>query len=163
MNSDVPADSGEPGLELLGGVGHLDHHPVVGPIRQSQTSGRRIRAVDEVSQSRPGYGVGLSQHSGEEVGMKFLVVWKMEISRLSADMMKTVLRMPDYAKPLEERGKVVGRYHIVGYHGGAWIFDVESNDELEMLLAQAPVYNFSHFEVYPLADMTSLPVIPPEQ
>ena len=37
---------------------------------------------------------------GEEVGMKFLVVWKMEISRLSAEMMKTVLRMPDYAKPL---------------------------------------------------------------
>ncbi len=54
----------------------------------------------------------------EEVEMKFLVVWKMEISRLSAEMMKTVLRMPDYAKPLEESGKVIGRYHIVGYHGG---------------------------------------------
>ena len=100
---------------------------------------------------------------GEEARMKFLVVWKMEISRLSAEMMKTVLRMPDYATPLEERGKVVSRYHIVGYHGGAWIFDVESNDELEMLLAQAPVYNFSHFDVYPLADMKSLPVVPPEQ
>jgi hypothetical protein len=59
----------------------------------------------------------------------------MEISRLSAEMMKTVLRTPDYAKPLEESGKVIGRYHIVGYHGGAWIFNVESNDELEMLLA----------------------------
>ncbi len=93
--------------------------------------------------------------------MKFLVVWKMEISRLSAEMMKTVLRMPDYAKPLEESGKVVGRYHIVGYHGGAWIFHVASNDELEMLLAQMPVYNFSHFDVYPLADMSSLPVVPP--
>ncbi len=93
--------------------------------------------------------------------MKFLVVWKMEISRLSSEMMKTVLRMPDYAKPLEDSGKVVGRYHIVGYHGGAWIFDVGSNDELEMLLAQMPVYNFSHFDVYPLADMSSLPVVPP--
>jgi muconolactone delta-isomerase len=51
----------------------------------------------------------------------------------------------------------------VGYHGGAWIFNVESNDELEMLLARAPVYNFSHFDVYPLADMSSLPVVPPEQ
>jgi muconolactone delta-isomerase len=95
--------------------------------------------------------------------MKFLVVWKMEISRLSAEMMKTVLRMPDYAKPLEDSGKVIGRYHIVGYHGGAWIFNVESNDELEMLLAQSPVYNFSHFDVYPLADMASLPVVPPGQ
>jgi muconolactone delta-isomerase len=86
----------------------------------------------------------------------------MEISRLSTEMMKTVLRMPEYATPLEESGKVIGRYHIVGSHGGAWIFNVESNDELEMLLAQSPVYNFSHFEVMPLADMSSLPVMPPE-
>ncbi|HUQ62941.1 MAG TPA: muconolactone Delta-isomerase family protein [Acidimicrobiales bacterium] len=94
--------------------------------------------------------------------MKFLVVWRMEISRLSTEMMKTVLRMPEYATPLEQSGKVIGRYHIVGSHGGAWIFNVESNDELEMLLAQSPVYNFSHFEVMPLADMSSLPVMPPE-
>jgi muconolactone delta-isomerase len=96
----------------------------------------------------------------EEGAMKFLVIWQMEISRVSAEMMKTVLRMPEYAKPLEEQGKVVGRYHIVGSHGGAWIYEVESNDELEMLLAQSPVYNFSHFQVYPLADMSSLPMVP---
>ncbi len=94
--------------------------------------------------------------------MKFLVIWKMEISRLSSEMMKSVLRMRDYAEPLEQQGKVVGRYHIVGSHGGAWIYDVASNDELEMLLAQSPVYNFAHFKVYPLADMTSLPVTPTE-
>ena len=96
----------------------------------------------------------------EETDVKFLVVWKLEISRLSAEMMKTVVKMPEVAKPLEEAGKVIGRYHIVGYHGGAWIFDVESNDELELLLAQLPVYNFAHFQVYPLADMTSMPVVP---
>ena len=94
--------------------------------------------------------------------MKFLVVWRMELARLSTEMMKTVLRMPEYAEPLEREGKVVGRYHIVGAHGGAWIYNVESNDELEMLLAKSPVYNFSHFQVYPLADMSSLPVVPPE-
>jgi muconolactone delta-isomerase len=93
--------------------------------------------------------------------VKFLVIWKMDISVLSAEMMRTVLRMPDVAKPLEESGKVIGRYHIVGYHGGAWIFNVASNDELEILLARLPVYNYSHFEVYPLADMSSLPVVPP--
>jgi muconolactone delta-isomerase len=92
--------------------------------------------------------------------MKFLVIWHMEISRLSSEMMKSVLRMRDYAVPLEESGKVVGRYHIVGSHGGAWIYNVTSNDELEMLLAQSPVYNFAHFKVYPLADMTSLPMAP---
>ena len=93
--------------------------------------------------------------------MKFLVLWRMEISRLTADMMKSVLTMPDYARPLEEQGKVIGRYHIVGSHGGAWIYNVESNDELEMLLAKSPVYNFAHFQVLPLADMSSLPVQPP--
>ena len=95
--------------------------------------------------------------------MKFLVTWQLEISRLTADMMKTVLNMADYAKPLEESGKVIGRYHIVGSHGGAWIYNVESNDELETLLARSPVYNFAHFQVYPLADMSALPVRPPDQ
>lgn len=94
--------------------------------------------------------------------MKFLVIWKMEITRLSSEMMKSVLRMRDYAGPLEESGKVIGRYHIVGSHGGAWIYNVTSNDELEMLLAQSPVYNFATFQVHPLADMTSLPVVPSE-
>jgi muconolactone delta-isomerase len=92
--------------------------------------------------------------------VKFLVIWHMEISRLSGEMMKSVLRMRDYAQPLEEQGKVIGRYHIVGSHGGAWIYNVTSNDELEMLLAQSPVYNYAHFKVHPLADMTSLPVVP---
>lgn len=93
--------------------------------------------------------------------MKFLVIWNIEIGRLSGDVMKAVLRMRDHAVPLEQSGKVIGRYHIVGSHGGAWIYNVSSNDELEMLLAQSPVYNFSHYKVYPLADMTSLPVAPP--
>ena len=93
--------------------------------------------------------------------MKFLVMWQMEMSRLTTEMMKSVLTMPDYAKPLEESGKVIGRYHVVGSHGGAWIYNVESNDELEMLLAKSPVYNFAHFQVLPLADMSSYPVRPP--
>jgi muconolactone delta-isomerase len=92
--------------------------------------------------------------------MKFLVVWRLELSRVSSDLVRLIMRMPEYARPLEERGKVIGRYHIVGGHGGAWIFNVDSNDELEMLLAASPVYNFSHFDVYPLSDMTALPVAP---
>jgi muconolactone delta-isomerase len=95
--------------------------------------------------------------------MKFLVIWNIDIGRLSGDVMKAVLRMRDHALPLEQQGKVIGRYHIVGSHGGAWIYNVSSNDELEMLLAQSPVYNFSHYKVYPLADMTSLPVAPPAE
>ncbi|HWB72832.1 MAG TPA: muconolactone Delta-isomerase family protein [Egibacteraceae bacterium] len=94
--------------------------------------------------------------------MKFLVVWRIELSALSPAVMKAVLRMPEYAKPLEQQGKVLSRYHLVGGHGGAWIYQVESNEELEMLLARSPVYNFSHFDVHPLADMAELPLQPTE-
>lgn len=87
--------------------------------------------------------------------MKFLVLWRLELSMLSGEVLRAVLRMPDYAGPLEEQGKVLGRYHIVGGHGGAWIYDVGSNEELEMLLAKSPVYNFARFEVLPVADMGS--------
>jgi muconolactone delta-isomerase len=41
----------------------------------------------------------------------------------------------------------------VGKHGGAWIYKVKSNEELDLLLAMAPVYNYAHYEVLPLADM----------
>ena len=61
--------------------------------------------------------------------------------------------MQDYAAPLEASGKIHSRYHVVGTHGGAWIYDVDSNEELERLLALAPVYNLAHYEVHPLAKM----------
>lgn len=95
--------------------------------------------------------------------MKFLVLWRVELARLSSEMVRAILAMPEYAKPLEEQGKVVGRYHVVGSHGGAWIYQVDSNEELEMLLARSPVYNFSRYEVYPLADMAALPLQPPRE
>lgn len=95
--------------------------------------------------------------------MKFLVLWRLELSRVSAELARAVMKMGDYARPLEEQGKVIGRYHVVGRHGGAWIFDVDSNEELEALLAQAPVYNFTHFDVMPLADMSALPLVPNDQ
>jgi muconolactone delta-isomerase len=87
--------------------------------------------------------------------MKFLVIWSLCIERLTEQMMKAVLRMPDYAKPLEQQGKIVQRYHIVGKHGGAWIYDVTSNEELERLLARSPIFNYSRYEVIALADMSS--------
>ncbi len=85
--------------------------------------------------------------------MKFLVLWSLEIKLLSAEMMKVVLRQQDYGKKLEAEGKLEKRYHVVGRHGGAWIYNVASNEELDRLLAASPVYNFAHFEIYPLAEM----------
>ena len=86
--------------------------------------------------------------------MKFLVLWRIDLSLLSPEMAAAVARVPGYAKPLERAGNVVARYHIVGAHGGAWIYDVASHEELERLLGSSPVYNFAHFEVHPLAEMT---------
>ena len=86
--------------------------------------------------------------------MKFLVLWSLEIKLLSSEMVKAVLRQQDHSKKLEAEGKLEKRYHIVGRHGGAWIYNVSSNEELDRLLASSPVFNFAHYEVYPLAEMS---------
>jgi muconolactone delta-isomerase len=86
--------------------------------------------------------------------VKFLVIWKLELSLLSSHVAAAVARMSAYARPLERSGQIVARYHIVGAHGGAWVFQVGSNTELERLIALMPVYNFAHYTVYPLAEMT---------
>ena len=49
---------------------------------------------------------------------------------------------------------MLARYHVVGAHGGAWIYEVDSHEEFERLLAIAPVFNFAHYDVRPLADMS---------
>lgn len=95
--------------------------------------------------------------------MKFLVMWRFELTRLTPEVVRAVTRMPEYAEPLEAEGKVEARYHIVGAHGGAWIYDVDSNEELEQLLVRSPVYNFAQFTVYPLADMAAPPLQPPAE
>ncbi len=56
--------------------------------------------------------------------MKFLVIWKIELSLLSPHVASAVARMQAYAKPLERSGRIAARYHIVGAHGGAWVYDV---------------------------------------
>jgi muconolactone delta-isomerase len=84
---------------------------------------------------------------------KFLVLWKLELSRANPDMIRAVLRQQDYGARLQEEGKLEARYHLVGGHGGAWIYSVESNEELDSLLAQAPVYNMASYQVHALAEM----------
>jgi muconolactone delta-isomerase len=86
--------------------------------------------------------------------MKFLVTWKLELALLSREMASAITRVPAYAAELERTGKIIARYHIVGAHGGVWIFDVSSHEELERLLGGSPGYNFSHYDVKALADMS---------
>ena len=86
--------------------------------------------------------------------MKFLVIWHLDVSRLTPEIVKAVMEQPNYGKKLQADGKLECRYHIVGSHGGAWIYNVKSNEELDMLLAAAPVYNFAKYQVLPLAEMS---------
>ena len=66
--------------------------------------------------------------------MKFLVLWQFELAGLRAEVIPAISRMPQYADRLFKDRTLVSRYHIVGRHGGAWIYDVDSNEELERLL-----------------------------
>jgi muconolactone delta-isomerase len=86
--------------------------------------------------------------------VKFLVTWQLDLNLLSREMAAALARVPSYAAGLEKVGKVLSRYHIVGAHGGVWIMDVESHEELERLLGGSPVYNFSHFDVKALTAMS---------
>ena len=86
--------------------------------------------------------------------MKFLVLWRLDTARLTPEVIRAVLEQPKYAKKLEAEGKLECRYHVVGSHGGAWIYKVSSNEELDRLLAMSPVYNFATYQVLPLAEMT---------
>jgi muconolactone delta-isomerase len=92
--------------------------------------------------------------------VKFLVLWRMELSLLSKEMAQAVAGMAKYGTELEESGKVLSRYHVVGAHGGAWIYDVESAEEFEFLLARAPVFNFARYEIFPLAQMAKTSTSP---
>jgi muconolactone delta-isomerase len=96
---------------------------------------------------------------------KFLVLWRLELGRATAGVIQAVLRQQDYGARLLAEGKLEARYHLVGGHGGAWIYNVESNEELDRLLAQAPVYNMASYEVHALAEMVTPSLIgelPPE-
>jgi len=89
--------------------------------------------------------------------MKFLVLWSLEQNLLSDAMVRAIARMPDYGNRMEAQGSVLMRYHVVGAHGGAWLYDVASHEEFERLLAMAPVFNFARYTIHPLADMTGSP------
>ncbi|MEM2856876.1 MAG: muconolactone Delta-isomerase family protein [Candidatus Nitrosocaldaceae archaeon] len=85
--------------------------------------------------------------------MKFLVIWSFRVTSITSDVIKNIFSLREYAKSLKEKGKLEMYYHIVGKHGGAWIFNVESNEELENLIAAMPVYNLVEYEIYPLTEM----------
>src|SRR5579863_2820124 len=89
----------------------------------------------------------------KEAPVKFLVLWRLDVGRPGPELIKAIAEQPNYGKKLEADGKLECRYHLIGQHGGAWIYKVKSNEELDLLLAMAPVYNYARYEVLALADM----------
>ncbi len=85
--------------------------------------------------------------------MKFLVIWYFRLIDINPAIIKSLFDLRAYAKDLKKQGKLESYYHIVGKHGGAWIFDVVSNDELDRLIAGMPVYNYVEYNIYPLTEM----------
>lgn len=85
--------------------------------------------------------------------MKALVLWQLDLALSRPEAIRAVMRMPEYTEAVRSKGKLVDRYHVVGKHGGAWIYDVDSSEELERLLATSPVYNYATYDIYLLADM----------
>jgi len=83
--------------------------------------------------------------------MKFLVLWEFqsEIRGGLPEVAKLLTGLRAYARELHDQGRLERYYHVVGKHGGAWIFDVESNEELEILLAKMRVYNFVKYTILP--------------
>lgn len=89
----------------------------------------------------------------KEFIMKFLILWHFDVTRLTPDVIRAIGEQPKYGQKLEAEGKLECRYHVVGSHGGAWIYNVTSNEELDRLLAMSPVYNYAVYKVLPLAEM----------
>lgn len=83
--------------------------------------------------------------------MKFLVLWHFGLTRLTPEVTRAVMQMPEYSKKIGD--KLECRYHVVASHGGAWIYNVTSNEELDRLLAMSPVYNYATYQVLALAEM----------
>ena len=90
--------------------------------------------------------------------MKFLVLWQLRSGVRGGlpEVAKMLTGLRGYAKELHQEGKLEHYYHVIGKHGGVWIFDVESNEELEILIAKMPVYNFAEYTIHPLSEMKAV-------
>jgi muconolactone delta-isomerase len=88
--------------------------------------------------------------------MKFLVkemaliprlpeIWGSELTQLINDHI-------DYLKKLQDEGKLV-YYAFVGRPGGIGIWDVETGEELDTILMDAPRFKYCTYEVTPVLSL----------
>ena len=85
--------------------------------------------------------------------MLFLVRMDVQIPHdlpaAEADEIKA--REKAYSQDLQRQGKWQALYRVVGEYANYSLFDVESNDELHMLLSALPLFPYMKIHVTPLA------------
>ncbi len=84
--------------------------------------------------------------------MKFLVLWHIELTRLGPEIIAAVARTPDYARKVGD--KLECRYHVIGSHGGAWIYKSVPTKNLIIFLPCRPCTTTQPYKVLPPAEMT---------
>jgi muconolactone delta-isomerase len=83
--------------------------------------------------------------------MKFLMIERHRESLTREVLEKVAPAMFAYLDKLREMGKAEN-WVMVGQPGGVVLFDVESNEELAVLISQCPIYPFTTREIIPLWD-----------
>jgi muconolactone D-isomerase len=85
--------------------------------------------------------------------MQFLVHMQVNLPHdLAPDMANDIkAREKAYAQDLQRQGKWQHLWRIVGEYANYSVFDVESNDELQDLLSNLPLFPYMKIHVTPLA------------
>lgn len=81
--------------------------------------------------------------------MKFLVIERHRESLTRDVLEKVAPAMFEYLRKLEQMGKAQ-HYVLAGNPGGVVLFDVESNEELAVLVSGSPIYPYTTREIYHL-------------
>ncbi|MFQ5837025.1 MAG: muconolactone Delta-isomerase family protein [Candidatus Bathyarchaeia archaeon] len=85
--------------------------------------------------------------------MKYLVLSRLRSGvSVTPAVVKAVADHYDLVKKLKANGKLEVHYPFLGRHGGVSIYVVESHEELQSLLVQNPLFNFSDYEIFPLLE-----------
>jgi len=86
-------------------------------------------------------------------GMKFLVIDRggsIELSPTEGESL--FMQTRDWVRDMMDSGKIEMAYALSGEMASVMIYNVESNEELDDMLQDYPLSNYSVFEIYPLSD-----------
>jgi muconolactone delta-isomerase len=81
--------------------------------------------------------------------MKFLVIERHRESLTRECLQNVAPAMFAHLRKLEQMGKAK-HYVLAGQAGGVVLYDVESNEELAVLVSSSPIYPYTTREIYPL-------------